>query len=479
MRILLAVPAFAKIYGSYRRFYKKAFNNPPLSLCYIAAAAEKAGHTVKILDGEAHNLSIDQILNQAKDFEPDLFGITATSIDYHVAEQLIKSFKNTFPRIPVLLGGTHVNIFEKEVLQDNPAIDLGCIGDGEDLIQELLEVMSKGDSKVLENVPGLIFRRNGEIIQNPYRPLEKDIDRYTFPALHLLDNSLYFRAFPYDGYQVTASFMSSRGCPYRCVFCAVDKLKMSGGSTVRLRTAENVLDELEVIVNKMGIKYVAFNDDCFTVNKKRVHEICEGIQKRGLKFTWEAITRADRVDKELLIAMKEAGLTRVSYGIESGNTTILKAINKAETLERIEEAFKITQEVGIVTRGTFMIGNPFETRKTIKDTFRYMRKLQGLDQVILSIMQPYPGTKVRDMALNGEGGLKFLENKNDFGILQKFGSASISVNELSPKDLIFLQKWGLLSFYLRPLKLLRNIKITGTKVFLSDGYNFVRSVIGI
>jgi radical SAM superfamily enzyme YgiQ (UPF0313 family) len=185
------------------------------------------------------------------------------------------------------------------------------------------------------------------------------------------------------------------------------------------------------------------------------------------------------VDRELLTAMKKAGLTRISYGIESGNPEVLKAINKAETLELIEDIFKITQEVGIVTRGTFMIGNPFETRETIKDTFRFMRRLKGLDQAILSIMQPYPGTKVRDMALEGVGGLKFLENKDNFGVLQKFGSASISVNELSPKDLIFLQKWGLLSFYLRPFIFFRNIKITGLKVFLSDGYSFVRSVIGI
>jgi len=476
MRVLLIVPPFADLYGQYRSLYRAGFVNPPLGLCYLAASMEKAGHVVRILDAEAENLSPQEVINRASEFCPDLIGLGATSPEFPRVVSLVSALKSQWSTAPIVVGGTHLSIFQKKVLQENPEIDFGIVGDGENTLVELTENIFK--QHALYRIKGLIYRENGtdEIVQNELRSAEYQLDYYPFPARGLLKNDKYYRAVPKKGYVTTASVMSSRGCPYKCIYCAVDKIH--GGSLARFRSSQNVLEELEYIVKEMGINHVAFNDDCLTLKKKRMYDICEGIKKRGLKFTWEGLSRADLVDRELLDEMKRAGLVRISYGIESGNSKILEILQKGESLEKIEYAFKITKEAGIVTRGSVLLGAPYETKETVKDTFRFIKKLRGLDQVAINVLQPYPGTKVRDMIIKGEGGTKFVEDKNNFENLKRFGSASISVNNLSPEDLILLQKKGFMGFYLRPKVIWNNFKITGLRAFLQDGFNFLRSVTG-
>lgn len=475
MNIILLVSHYADIYGSYRPLYQRGFVNPPLSLSYIAASLIKAGHSVKIIDGEAENLSPGEIISRCRAFDPQLLGLTATSVDFNLCLQLAERLKKEFPLVPVILGGTHLNIFGAQVLEQNPVFDFGCIGDGEDLLVELAEALSSGSPK-LEDITGLIYRRGEEVIQNHHRPLETQIDRYPFPARQLLKNDLYYRAVPHRGYQVTAAVMSSRGCPYSCVYCAVENIY--GGARLRLRSAANVLDELEEIVNGLGIRHIAFNDDCLTVNRQRVLELCRGIKERHLHFTWEGLSRADLLDKELVQAMKAAGFVRISIGIESGNPHILKVLRKGESLEQIRQGIRIAKEAGIVTRGSVIIGSPYETRKTIGDTFRFVNGLKELDQVVINILQPYPGTHVREMVLKGEGGSRFLGSPDNNENLQRFGSALVEVNGLTPRRLISLQRSGFLRFYLRPRAIYNNLRISGLRPFITDGIGFLRSMVG-
>jgi radical SAM superfamily enzyme YgiQ (UPF0313 family) len=477
LRLLLIVASTESVYGRYKKLYKKGFLNPPIHLCYIASAAEKAGHDVRIIDGDAEQADIRKIVAMAGDFRPHLTGITSTSVDFEIAKHIVSALKAAYPETPIVIGGTHTNIFGKQVLEMCPDIDFGCLGDGEDLIVELLEALQAGGEDRVASIDGLVYRRDGAIMENAHREIVKDIDAYPFPARHLLRNELYYRAVPHGGYKTTTAFMSSRGCPFKCAYCAVKNI--TGGKVVRLRSAENVLDELDYIVNKMNISHISFNDDCLTLNKQRIYDICEGIHKRSLKFTWEGLSRADLVDGQLLKAMRKAGFVRISYGIESGNPKILEILNKGETLEQIEEAFRVTEEAGIVARGSIIIGSPYETKETVKETFRFIRRLKGLDQAVVNIMQPYPGTKVREMFLKGEGGAKFACHPDELGRLQRFGGASVSVNDLSPEDLVFLQRFGFLMFFIRPKALWNNFRISGLKVFLHDGMSFMRSVVGI
>lgn len=477
MHVALIVPSYADIYGSYQHLYRKGFVNPPLQLAYLAAALEQKGHKATIIDGEAAQLTIQQIIDQVTKLAPQLIGLSATSIDFDRCVKLSRAIKGVLPKVPIVVGGTHVNIFREQVLEENPEFDLACLGDGEDLIVELAAAIEGDSQSGLDTIPGLVHRQDGQVTRNPDRPLEMHIDRYPFPARHLLDNLAYYRSVPKRGYLTTAAFMSSRGCPFNCVYCAVKKIH--GGTRVRLRSASNVLDELEHITKNMGITHVAFNDDCLTLDRQRILDICQGIKQRGLSFTWEGLSRADMVDLELLQTMRRAGFVRMSLGIESGNPQILKVIQKNETLEQISEAFRMARAADIVTRGSVILGNPYETKSTVWDTLRFITKLKGLDQAVINILQPYPGTKVRDMVLSGEGGSRLIGSSDRFDDLQRFGTSRVEVNDLTSHDLVRLQKVGFALFYLRPRIILRNLKLAGWRGFYQDATGFARSLLGI
>ena len=349
-------------------------------------------------------------------------------------------------------------------------MDFGVVGEGEETIVELLEALDQPQK--FSSIQGLIFREAGDIRQNPLRPLIPDLNALPFPDRSGQPPDLYFRNVPQVGYQTTAAFMSSRGCPCHCTYCAIDQIP--GWRRVRYRSAQNVVDEIEYLVRELHIKHISFNDDVLTMNRSRVYDICQEIHRRNLKFTWEGLSRADCVDLNLLKTMRAAGFVRISYGIESGNPDILKSTCKNETLEQISEAFHLTRQAGIIARGSLIIGLPFENRRTVEDSFRFVNNLEGIDQVIINILQPYPGTKVRELVQQGVGGSRMLVD--DMSELRRFGNASVEVNDLTRNRLIMLQKIGLLRFYLRPRVIWRHLQFYHPKAFLMDGLAFLQSI---
>ena len=472
MKIALVAPPYGEIYGSFRKTLKYGFLNPPLSLGYLASSLESKGHTVDMIDAETMmltNKSLSEILTRER---YGLIGITATTPDFHKALELAKLIKERSD-IHIVLGGMHATIFRKDILAENIYFDSLVVGEGENTICELADSIE--NKKDLKNIKSLIFRKGDEIAENELRQVEENIDKFPFPSRNMMKNELYLRSIPKKGYVRTTAFMSSRGCPYKCIYCAIEKIP--GSKKIRYRSPENIVEELDIIINKFGIKHISFNDDVLTLNKERMYEICRLIKKNGLKFTWEGLGRADNIDRELLLAMKDAGFIRISYGIESGNEDILKMVQKGETLEEIRKAYEITKSTGIVARGSMIIGLPYETRKTVLNSFKFINSLKGLDQVIINIASPYPGTKLRDMVLDGTGGTKLLTK--GLSDLRRFDNAVISVNDLEPNDLIKLQKKGLLGFYLRPHIVIRNLQINHWRSFFIDSTLFIRSIFGI
>jgi len=472
VKVALLLPPFADIYGRFRFLYRRGFLNPPLGFAYVAAAAERRGHRVMIVDAEAEDLGLSEVLSRVSAFGPELIGFTATSPTFQLTTDFATKVKAAFPKVPTVIGGTHVAIFQKAVLEENPVYSFGVIGDGEDALPELLESLSEGSG--FEDVKGLLWRGDDTVVQNEFRPLVRDLDVYPFPARHLLRNELYLRNVPYKGYCVSASVVSSRGCPYDCIFCAVKNVP--NGTMARFRSPENVIEELKLIVQGIGIRHVAFNDDCLTFHREKVLGLCGMIRSTGLKFTWEGLSRADRVDRELLREMRRAGLNRLSFGIESGNQRILDVLQKHETLEEIANAIRITHEEGIVTRGSVIIGSPYETSKEVEDTFRFITSIKELDEVVVNIMQPYPGTKMREMALKGIGGTKLIET--GLSDLRRFGNASMEVNDLSASKLVELQREGMKRFYLRPSKIVRTLAINNPLALACDALGMIRTLWG-
>ena len=248
------------------------------------------------------------------------------------------------------------------------------------------------------------------------------------------------------------------------------------GRRVRWHSIQRVMEELDYIVNENDIKHIIIMDENLTLNKKRLLLICREIKKNNLKFTWEGWTHVSTVDEEILQAMKSAGLIRLSFGIESGDQKILNKIKKAITLDQVRNAYGIAEKVGIETRGSAMLGHPYETRETAWRTIKFLRSIKECQQVFLNVTCPYPGTELYDCAVTGKGGMKLLTT--DYSQYKRYGNPVIEVNDLSAKDLKRLQIMGLLYFYLTPRRIFYNIfKRTGLKAGIINGFAFLHGVL--
>ena len=276
-------------------------------------------------------------------------------------------------------------IYPTETLKYNPDVDFACVGEAEMVMPEFVRRWDNRES--FEGLRGLVWR-DGETIMyaGPPDPC-MDLDAVPFPARHLVPNKAYFNFISTRrNYTV---FNSSRGCPFHCIFCEAQ------GSKWRARSAANVVAEFEECYEKHGVREIDIFDSSFTVNKQRVLEICRLLVSTGLsrKIIWDVRSRVDTIDEEMLVALKEAGCYRIFYGIESGNTEILKLLRKQIDLGRIEKIIRKTDQVGISAFGYFLIGAPGETPVTARQTIDFAKTLP-LDFAIFNALTPFPKTEL-------------------------------------------------------------------------------------
>lgn len=410
---------------------------PPLGISYIASVLEKAGHTVKILDAIALNLTNDEVHRYVCEFSPELVGITAMTPTLFGALEAAKIAKNS--AAITVLGGPHLSIFPVETLS-YPYVDYGINGEGEDAILELIKMLNGEIAPA--DVKGLIYKRNGSIYVNDPVIVE-DIDSLPFPSYHLLPMNKYDSII---GYSPVSTMISTRGCPYKCSFC----FKQPSDRKFRCRSPVRIVDEMEYLVGRYKIKEVMFYDDVMTLSRSHVAGICEEILSRNLKVSWETPARVEHIDKELLKLMKKAGCIRLRYGVESGDERILKIMNKGIDLQRIKETFKLTKSAGIGTFAYFMIGYAHETEKTIKKTIDFALELNP-DLAMFTVVTPLPQTLLYELAKK-EGIVKndywrqfTLSNKKDERIPYFIPNAELWV------------KKAYRSFYFRPAYLLKKL----------------------
>ncbi|MBU1912180.1 MAG: B12-binding domain-containing radical SAM protein [Candidatus Omnitrophica bacterium] len=352
---------------------------PPLSLAYVAAILEKAGCLVELIDASALNLTKDQVVDKVNKFNPNFLGFTSTTIDFqHTLEWINYLKKKT--NIPIIIGGIHLSVYPKETLTHR-AIDYGVIGEAEETLPQLLEHLI--NKKGLNNVKGICYRENNHIVVTEKRPPTQDLDNCPFPARHLIPNEKYY-SFISKKKNFTA-MLTSRGCPYKCIFCDNQTI------LYRYRSPKNVVDEMEQCYNLFKIKEIDIFDALFSVDPNRVIEICREIKRRKLEISWSFRTRVDLVTANMLDELKEAGCIRIYYGIESGDLTILKNINKKINIDTVKRVISLTKEKRIGTFGYFMIGNIGETEDTIKKTLDLMLQLP-LDYVQISPVFAPPNT---------------------------------------------------------------------------------------
>ena len=415
---------------------------PPLGLMYIAAYLEKySDHQVEILDTQVDNLSYEEIEKIISEKSPDIVGIQATTFTLKDAVLTANLVKKINKNIHVAIGGPHIDLYPNETA-GLESVDSVIRGEGEITFVGLANALSK--NMPLEGIKGIIFKKDGEIINNGERPFVNNLDELPFPARHLLPYKKYFSGV--SGKQFITTMMTSRGCPFNCLFC------YTKNRVFRARSPDNVINEIKECI-KMGITEFELYDDTFTVDKNRSLEIAQKIIDENLKITWGCRARINTVDENLLRTFKKAGCVRINYGIESGNAEILKKIRKGITLEQIEEVLKLTQKIGITSIAYFMIGFPEESKSQILETINFAKKIDP-DYCLFCITVPYPSTDIYKMGL--ESGLykedywkKFASNP-----LQEF-TPRIWDKELSEQELKELLKYAYHSFYVRPKYILK------------------------
>ncbi len=373
MKILLIFPPARQSVTKLAKILEDRI--PPLGIAYVAAALERKGHQVKIIDADTEGLDLEKLGKLALGYQPQVIGISTLTPTFKKARQTARCLKKLLPQVPIIFGGPHLASFPKISLEF-PEIDYGVIDEGEITICELLDALEQ--NKSVDQVKGVVYRKEGKIIQTKPRELIQDLDSIEFPAWHLLPMDKYWQTISRE--KKFATMISSRGCPFNCLFCDPEGRL---GKKFRGRSSDNIVKEIELLYNNYGIKEIVFYDDTFTFDRQRIVDFSKLMIEKKLPVIWECRTRVDRVDEELLKIMKKAGCYRIRYGVESGNEKILQVLRKGITKEQVRKAFSFSKRYKIETFAYFMIGSPQEDKETIQDTINFVLELDP-DFVIFS-----------------------------------------------------------------------------------------------
>lgn len=389
---------------------------PPLGVTYVAAAFEDAGADVRIFDYIVSRYTPEKLHAQMDEFRPDVLGATSVTLNFSGAAQIVCEAKRYRPSLITMMGGPHVSFDAERTLHDYPGIDLIVAGEGEGTIAELMAEDCHPSG--WDHIPGLFFRLNDRIVSTGQRPFLENLDGLPLPARHLLPLSRYKAL----GYPI--SIITSRGCPYSCIFCLGRRMV---GSRVRLRNPERVVDEIEEIL-AYGIDRINVADDLFVSSRGQVTEVCNEILRRHLHFGWSAFARVNTVDFETLRLMREAGCDSVSFGVETGNREMLKRIRKGITLEQVRHAVSLCREAGIIAHTSFIVGLPGETQDTLRETEKFAAGLGSLYGY--HFLSPFPGTSVREEVMKYD-----LEILTDDWTRYDANSAIVRTSALSPEEM--------------------------------------------
>ena len=440
MKILLINPTDAAVYGKM-----ESPEHPHMGLAYIAAVLELEGHVVSILDMHAENVATEGLSGLFKEKKIDFVGITATTPIIHIALVIAEKIKSICSA-KIVLGGVHPTLMPKECLS-NEAVDYVVKGEGEYTIVELVKHVE--DNTVPENVRGLLFKdANGDIIENEDRCAISDLDALPVPARHLIKNQKY--TYPDALFSPAFPIITSRGCPGKCTFCSAAFLH---GRKFRFRSAESVVDEIEMLIKDYGAKEIHVWDDNFVTNKKRVFAIRDEFKKRQLNITlsFPNGVRVDSINEDILSALKDMGTYSLGFGVESGSQEILDKVQKNITFEKIEKAFALAKKFKFEIWAFFLLGLPGETPATIQQTIDYAIKLDP-DVAKFHLLKPYPKTAVYEELME-----KNLILDNDY---RHYGIHTAPVHrlvDLSAEELLEWQKRAYRKFYFRPSKIIKQI----------------------
>jgi len=434
---------------------------PSIGLCLLAAVLRDKGYKCQVIECEALGKSPEEAAAFICSKRPRYVGITATTFILFDAAHLASLIKKELPNVKIILGGAHLSALPKDTLERFKDIDIGVIGEGEEVMPELIAALD--NKQGLFGIKGVIFRNGNELIMNESREFIRNLDGLPYPA-----HELVYPKFPENYIPMynnfirfpAASIVSSRGCPGQCTFC--DRTVF--GNKYRFHSAQYVFNYLVYLKDKYKIRDFLFFDDSFFVSKIRAKEISRLIIDSKEDFKWTCAGRTDYFDKEMIELMKRAGCWQISFGIESGSPEVLKAINKKIDLKDVEDVIRQVKKIGIRTKGLFMIGNPAETKDTVMKTIGFSQRID-IDEFTCSALMPLPGSEVARVA--------HLYGKYDGGDWEKLNTANVVFVPfgITKKEIEDLRVKAIKSFYLRPKIIFSYLK------FILKYPSFIRNLI--
>ena len=381
MKVLLIYPTTG-IEGKYIVQGRKE----PLGLCYISSYLLKYGHTTKILD--QHDKSENEVLRDVQTFQPDIVGFSTMAYNHAKGLLLATKIKQEYKDIPIIFGGSHAT-GRPEIVEEN-AIDFAIIGEGEKTTLELVNYIQDKNYN-FEQIKGISFYKDNRVFITPRRERITSLDELPFPDRSLLAINKYKgQELKYLFNRRIATMHTARGCVGNCTFCPTPVMWPGGWYA---RTAKNVVDEVECLVNEYGIESIFFADEDFMNDRNRVYGICDEILRRKILVIWICFCKVVDVEENILKRMREAGCINLLIGIESTKDDALKKIAKKITINNTEEAIKIVHKTGLIIGGSYLIGYPWETLTEMLFGLKRFKKLK-IDHIYLNYITPFPGTPI-------------------------------------------------------------------------------------
>ncbi len=420
------------------------FNSPPLGLAYIAAVLERDGHRVWITDSPVERMNGDDLLDAARRFRPDVVGFTATTSYFDNAAVAARNIRQILPEVVIGLGGPHFNA-NLDVLASHPEFDFGVQGEGEITMSEVVTRIEQGQDFAV--VPGVHVFRGGELHAAPPRAPVADLDILPMPARHLLPLKRYM-PLPNDHHMLPKTAMiTSRGCPFKCIFCD----KSTFGASYRSHSPERIVAEMHHLTDTYGVRDIAFVDSTFTPNKRRIDAVLSAMEADPPQCTWTCSCRANVLDEQLLRRMRAMGCWRIRIAIESGNDEILGRIRKGITKAQFAKTVRAADRLGFQVKSFFMVGHMGETADTIEESIQFALDLPIKD-VTVQINTPLRGTPLYDECL--KYGTVIEKEQGSYSFFEPvFIPAGMTGEQLLAAHRSFYRR-----FYLRPSLAWRHLK---------------------
>lgn len=359
---------------------------PGMGVLILAAVARQKGYRVHLIDAKEQGRALEDVSHEIAALAPDYLGLSATTISVTNAARIAARVKELVPGVVTIVGGAHVSAIPERTLDAFPAIDYGIVGEGEHSLFDLLARLESGQST--GTVAGLAWRRDGRAVANPRAPYIDDLDELPPPAWDLLPDFPHRFQPTIFSYPKTpvASLITSRGCPFSCVFCD----RSTSGRKGRMHSVEYIVERCRHLEG-LGVRHVLFLDDLFTVRRDRVVALCNAFLDNGFRFTWSCTSHPNLLDLETMKLMKKAGCWQIAYGIESGSPRILDVVKHEVKIPRMRETLRLTREAGIRAKGYVMLGHPTEGLDSLAETLEFLKVVE-LDMCQITKFTPYPGT---------------------------------------------------------------------------------------